>query len=291
MEKLEGKRVLVFGASGTQGGAVARAVAAAGATVLGASRTGARSPAGRPVRMDLNELTDELRAVADGVDGAFVHLPLAFGAPGDAERVGAVMQTLGERVGRVVFSASGPLPDEPVGMPFIDEKVAVTQRVRESGGVVLTATAFLENLSAPWSAPLVLRGELRYPRPAHWRAAWMTNRDVGAAVVGALAGDHAGRTYALAGPEVQPLSQVAAGLGAGLGRPVAFQEISGSDYGALMAPIVGPELAGMIGGFYEQMPPGDNPAFLLDGGPAARALGYTPMPVLRWARTEDWTAR
>ena len=119
----------------------------------------------------------------------------------------------------------------------------------------------------------------------------MTNRDVGAAVVGALAGDHAGRTYALAGPEVQPLSQVAAGLGAGLGRPVAFQEISGSDYGALMAPIVGPELAGMIGGFYEQMPPGDNPAFLLDGGPAARALGYTPMPVLRWARTEDWTAR
>jgi NAD(P)H dehydrogenase (quinone) len=285
---LEGKRVLVFGASGTQGGAVARRLAQAGAIVRGATRHGIHTAAGLPVAFDLMSATPRSE-IPHGLDAAFLHVPLSFGAPGDAVKVIPQVEALERSVARVVFSASGPLPDTPVGVPFVDERLALARAVLSTGkGVVLRATGFLENFSAPWSAPSVVRGELLYPLPGSALGRWITNRDVGAAVVGALLTTEAvGRMFTLAGSELFSMTELAARIGRAIGRDVQFRRITGDAYGRLLAPALGREIGAMVGGVYDAMREG-NPALAADGTDAAHVLGYTQTTVLEWARTETW---
>ncbi|HKY35956.1 MAG TPA: NmrA family NAD(P)-binding protein [Polyangiaceae bacterium] len=286
---LDGRTVLVVGASGTQGGAVARSLAQAGAIVRGASKRGAHTRAGLPVKLDLMSHAAIATEILRGVDAAFLHVPLSFGAPGDTAKVLPLVDELGKSVRRVVFSASGPLPDSPVGAPFVDERLALARAVLATGkGVVLQTTGFLENFSAAWSAPSVVAGELVYPFAPSALGRWVTNRDVGAAVVGALSREEAvGRIFMVAGPELLSMSDVAARIGDGIGRAVQFRRIEGREYGQCLAPFLGQDLGAMIGGFYDAMPNG-NPSFAADGAGAARALGYAQTTVLHWARTETW---
>lgn len=286
---LKGKQVLVFGASGTQGGAVARRLAQVGVVVRGASRHGLATPAGLPVTLDLMSGRPPASELLRGVHAAFLHVPLAFGAVGDAARVFPHVDALARFVERIVFSASGPLADSPVGTPFIDERLALARAVLATGkGVVLQATGFMENFSAPWSAPRVVEGDLVYPLVESAVARWVTNRDVGAAVVGALMADEAvGRSFTVAGPELLSLGDVAVRIGEALGRPVAFRQIGGAEYARLLAPTLGQEIASLIGHVYDAMPQG-NPALAADGATAARVLGYRQTTLLEWARTETW---
>jgi uncharacterized protein YbjT (DUF2867 family) len=287
--RLDGKRVLVFGASGTQGGTVARCLAQAGAIVRGASRHGLRTAAGLPVRLDLMSGPTAASELLRDVHAAFLHVPLTFGAPGDAAKVGPHVESLARFVERIVFSASGPLPDSPVGVPFVDERLALAHAVLATDkGVVLQTTGFLENFSAPWSASRVVAGELVYPLAASAPGRWVTNRDVGEAVVGALLNaDAVGRVFTVAGPELLSMTDLATRIGGAIGRRVQFRHISGKDYGRLLAPTLGQEIGAMIGDVYDSAPNG-NPALSADGTHAARILGYSQTTPLEWARTETW---
>ena len=241
------------------------------------------------MKLDLMSGTPPAPELLRGVHAAFLHVPLTFGAAGDAARVLPHVDALARSVERIIFSASGPLADSPVGTPFVDERLALARAVLASGkGVVLQATGFMENFSAPWSAPRVVAGELVYPLVQSALVRWVTNRDVGAAVVGALVADEAvGRIFTVAGPELLSLGDVAARLGDALGRPVLFRRIEGAEYARLLAPTLGREIATMIGNAYDAMPQG-NPALAADGATASRVLGYRQTTVLEWARTETW---
>jgi uncharacterized protein YbjT (DUF2867 family) len=241
------------------------------------------------VKLDLMSPTPLSPELLRGLHAAFLHVPLTFGGAGDAARVLPHLEVLAKSVRRIIFSASGPLPQSPVGTPFVDERLALANAVLATGkGVVLQTTAFLENFSASWSAPRVVAGELVYPMEASALVRWVTNRDVGAAVVGALLQDEAvGHVFMVAGPELLSLVDVAARVGEALGRPVKFRRIGGEDYGRLLMPALGEQVATMIGALYDAMPFG-NPAFATDGAAAARVLSYPQTTVLHWARTETW---
>lgn len=150
----------------------------------------------------------------------------------------------------------------------------------------------MENFTAPWSAPLVLAGELRYPLPAEAVNAWVTNEDVGACVVGAFehADRAAGRRLRVAGPEALTLPEVAERLGRALDRPVRFEQISGREYGAMMAPYLGEAMASAVGAGYDRMPPDPNPLLTPDTTRTREALDVEFTPLERWARRQDWQA-
>lgn len=195
-----------------------------------------------------------------------------------------------EGVRQIVFSTSQPVPDQPVGVPGLDEKAAVVQHVLATGvGTVLKPTAYMENLSSPWSAPRVARGELAYPLPATTRVAWITNDDVAAFAVAAFREPGAiGASHAIAGPEALGGDQVADQLSRALARPVVYRKVSGQEYAAMLEPHLGPQTARMIGGFYASMPPGEMPAMTPDVGPALAALPVQLTSVEEWARSRSW---
>lgn len=284
------RTVLVFGATGAQGGPVARALAKAGYSVRAATRHPERAPEGtEPVACDLAEPTTILQA-ADGAELAFLHLPMSLGGPQGAQAAVDALQKAGVR--HLVFNTGMALPEEPVGVPRLDDGIRFAAEVLADGATVLVPTGYMENFSAPWSAPRVAAGELLYPLPADAANAWVTNDDVGACTVAAFQRGEAvqGRRFRVAGPEVLTLPDVADRLGQALGRDVAFRQVSGAEYGELLAPVLGPEMGAMIGAGYDRMPPGPNPLLTPDTAETREALGVTFTPLVEWARRQDWSA-
>lgn len=286
---------LVIGGTGVQGGAVARALVDAGHEVRAATRdpASAQVPDGAtPVAVDLRDPAS-IATAAEGVDGAFFHLPMALGGPDGAQVEQAAIAALRDAgVDHLVYNTGFAIPDEPVGQPALDGRVALVGQLVDAGATVLIPTGYMENLAAPWSAPLVLDGELRYPLPPDAVNAWVTNDDVGAATAAALARPEVakGRRYRLAGPEALEMTEVAERLGRALDRTVRYRQVSGAEYGRMLAPHLGEQLGAMVGAGYDRMPPGPNPLLTPDTTAAREELGVAFTPLEDWARRQDWEA-
>lgn len=161
--------IAVHGATGTQGSPVVRHLVAAGHRVRAVARHPRALPPGvEPAPADLLDV-DALTAAYTGVDAVVLQLPLAFDHTAVAQAE-TVLSALGKvEVPRVVFNAGGAPPDKPIGVPFVDARALVRTElstVVASAAVLAPAATYAENLAAPWSAPLVAAGEVRYPLPA-----------------------------------------------------------------------------------------------------------------------------
>ena len=69
----------------------------------------------------------------------------------------------------MVFDAGGPLPAEPVGLPYVDARVALVRALKEGRSTATLlgpAGPYMQNLAAPWSAPLVSDDVIAHPLPA-----------------------------------------------------------------------------------------------------------------------------
>lgn len=290
------RTALVIGSTGSQGRPAALALLAAGWQVRALTRDASRAAdlverGAQAVEADLRD-PEALRSVALGADAAYFHLPMSVAGPQGGQVEQAALAALAEAgVGHLVVNVGMALPDEPIGVPMLDGRVAAVRALLEQGATVLMPTGYMENFAAAWSRPHVRAGELLYPRPADDPVAWVTSEDVGAATVGALAVPDLsrGKRYRLAGPEVLTFTQVAATLGQVLGHPVAFRRITGQEYAGMIAPVLGEELAFGIGAGYDQMPPFPNPLMAPDTTAAREELGVTFTSLADWAARQDWT--
>jgi uncharacterized protein YbjT (DUF2867 family) len=160
--------VLVAGGTGRIGAPVVLRLLARGHTVRALTREPdtAEVPAGaKAIRGDFDD-PDSIVAAMDGVDAVIVS--------GTAHRVGPRGET---RHGRNVADAaaraglahlvyiSGAGADTATGVPILEGKRAVEQRIREAGvpATILAPVYFMENAFNPWNVP-ALR-ELRFPLP------------------------------------------------------------------------------------------------------------------------------
>ena len=113
---------------------------------------------------------------------------------------------------------------------------------------LLQPTFFMQNFATYSGETIRREGALYYPA-GDGRAAWVDVRDIAAVAAEILARPeaHAGRAYALTGPEALSMAEVAAALSAALGRPVRYVDPSEDGYrAALAANGLPPELAGMF---------------------------------------------
>lgn len=207
--------VLVIGATGNVGRHVVSQLLDTGAAV----RALARNPdgAGLPdtaevVRGDLTE-PDSLRPALIGVDTVFLVWPFF-----DTDDAPAVVALLASHARRVVYlSANGG----------VDFHLELERLIRSSGLVwtFLRPGGFATN-TLMWAPQIRADGVVRWPYASATRSL-IDERDIAAVAVVVLADErHHGATYVLTGPQGLTQVEQAHAIGAALGRPVSFEEIS-----------------------------------------------------------------
>lgn len=278
-------RIVVHGATGTQGRPLVDRLVADGHTVVAVSRTG--HPVGGATEHAGADLADaaSLEAAYRDADAVVVQLPLVFSELA-VQQVDAVIDALGRAaVPRVVFNAGGPVLPHPIGVPYADARSHLAQRLGDvvaHAGVVSPAGGYMENLSAPGLAGRIGRGELAYPLPAQVPMPWLALADLANVVADALVAPTPLGFKVLAGPQALTGDEAAAVISAAVGRPVAWVTIAPEEFEVMLTPQIGADAAAGIAGFYrsaaEGAPPPPDPATVIT----------TSTTLAEWASTVAW---
>ncbi|GIG90430.1 SDR family oxidoreductase [Plantactinospora endophytica] len=293
MTDAERNQYLVLGATGGQGGAVARALADRGRPVRGFARRAVAEPPVPLVTGDLGD-PDAVRRAFDGVTHVAVTLPLVY----DPKRVTEFARTIAEAartagVRRLVYNTNTSLPAVTTGYAAFETRRAAEEILRDSGVplVVLRPPVYLENLFNPGvGGALMDQGVLAYPLPEDRPVAWLTHDDLGAAMVAALdRPELAGSTVDVGGPEVVTGPELASIFARTLGREVRYVRLDVELFEQGLGQALGAEAAAGVSGIYRfaGTDAGRN-LFDLDPTVLSGTFGAAPTPIARWVEAQPW---
>ncbi len=227
------RSVLVTGATGQVGGAVATALLDAGHTVRALVRDAgaekAQALAARGMELAQGDLghVEQISAAARGVDSVFVLTTPWTGVEAEVEHgINAVDGAVAAGVGHVVFSSVGSA-DQTTGIPHFDSKARIEEHLKGSG-VPWTITGpvfFYENFFFPWNLADLERGKIRLALPADRPLQMVALRDIGRMNALALGerGRFLGLRIDLASDELTG-RQIADVFTSVRGTPIAFEE-------------------------------------------------------------------
>jgi uncharacterized protein YbjT (DUF2867 family) len=230
------KTILVAGATGQQGGAVARNLVKRGHRVLGLTRDRSKFPqvASLGAEAVLGDLTDRasLRPLLRNVDGFFI-VTTPFGPDFSVDPEKEVLQgttaidaSKAAGVAHVVLSSVASA-DEGTGIPHFESKAEVEGHLKGTGlpYTITRPVAFMDNYVSPWMAASLERGLLEQPVPAAVHTQLVAVKDIGE-IVGRAFDDPkkaSGKTADLAGEEIA-FGDIARALSKKLGRPIRYVE-------------------------------------------------------------------
>jgi uncharacterized protein YbjT (DUF2867 family) len=212
--------VLVFGATGKQGGAVATALNARGWTVRALVRNldsdASRALASGGIHLFPGDFSDvaSIRTAMAGVQGAFSVQPSSGSAgsgvtDADEVRFGKTVADLAAERGvrHLVYSSAAIITKGPTGMPHLDCKIEIEEHIRSLNiaSTIVRPGTFMDLLTLPGMGlnQGTLSFFLRPDQPAQFIAA----EDIGK-IVATVFGDvgrFAGRTIDIAGDELTGL--------------------------------------------------------------------------------------
>ena len=228
--------ILITGATGQQGGAVARELLAKGAKVRAMTRHPESPKAlelkrlgAEIVQGDLDDPASVERAL-NGVWGAFaVQNTWEAGVERDEEQ-GKRFAQLAKKAGVHHFVyASVQSADKKTAIPHFDNKSRVEDVVRSlkfPSYVIVRPVFFMENLASPWFLPGIQEGTLAVGLPADTKLQMISVQDIGKYGAQAFL-RHAelnGREIDIAGDEMT-MPEVAKALGQVMGREVRFVQV------------------------------------------------------------------
>lgn len=279
-------RVLVYGATGAQGGPVVRRLREQGADVRALTRDPAHAVPLEPLGVevatgDLGDLASLERASV-GADAAFLHLPVS----GDPARrpeylANALRAAHTAAVGLVVFStSSGAYTDGPSGVGMFEGQRAVLAALASPPVpvVVLRPTVYLDSLASVAGA-VHGAGVLPWAYPAGEPVNWVSLEDHGAAAAAVVARpDLAGRVLEVAGPGAVTGSELAGQVSTALGRGVAYVEQTPEQLQEQLLNLVGPDVAREVAAVYRwHWEHGTGPVATRTS-PALLDAGFRPTP-------------
>ncbi len=278
--------ILVYGASGVQGGAVARLLVKQGKTVRTITRQekSAAELREQGIEASIGDLGDAefLASVNTGVDKVFINMPIEF----DSAKLTAYFmnsieaaKTGGAKL--IVINTNGFLPTEPVSAENLELKRRMIESAQASGipCIVVKPTLYLENLLIPG---LVSNGVFAYPVPADKPIAWVSSEDAAQYHVHAL--NHpelAGQTLIAAGAEGLTGNQMAERFSELMGETVNFHSLAFDDFQGALTPVLGETQAAGVADFYRWI--GAN-IDTLSQAQRSEVSGLHLMPVLEWLK-------
>lgn len=279
----ETKAILVTGATGQQGGAVARALLARGQQVRVMTRTPEKAAALAKAGADVvqGDLTNQaiLQMALRGVYGVFaMSTPFEEGMEAEV-RQGIMLANAAKQAGisHYVYTSVASA-SRNTGIPHFDSKWKVEQHIRELGlpATILRPVWFMENFTT--LAKPSAEGLLRLPLKPARKLAMVALKDIGAFGAAAFLRpkDFLGQAIDIAGDELT-MPDIAALLSNAMGRPVRFQEFPMDQAEAAM----GHDLAMMFRWFNEVGHTVDMPRLTQQFG----------IPLTRfadWMMTKDW---
>ena len=228
--------ILVTGATGQQGGAVARELLAKGHKVRALTRK-PESPAAKELKTlgaeivagDLDDAASLERALA-GVWGVYAVQNTWEAGVEREEEQGKRIAEVAKRAGvqHFVYASVGSAHKE-TGIPHFENKSRVEAVVRDLGFpsfVILRPVFFMENLTSPWFLPAIEQGQLAVGMDPKTPLQMIAVRDIGR--YGAWALEHPetlnGRAIDIAGDR-KTMPETAAILGRALNRSVTHVRV------------------------------------------------------------------
>ncbi len=281
--KTQSKVILVTGATGQQGGAVATALLTKGQKIRVMSRTPEKAAAlakagAEVVKGNLTNASD-LQAALRGVHGVFA-MSTPFEAGMDQEvRQGIMMADAAKQAGIVhyVYTSVGSA-HRNTGIPHFETKWKVEQHIRQIGlpATVLRPVWFMENFTT-FSKPSA-DGILMMPMRADKKLAMVALRDIGEFGAAAFMrpNDFLGQAIDLAGDELT-MQEVAAQLSKVTGRSIQFQALPLEQAEAAL----GHDLATMFRWFNEV-------GYQINVAALKQTFGIPLTTFAEWIKTVDW---
>ncbi|MFW8585303.1 NmrA/HSCARG family protein [Rhizobium beringeri] len=229
------RSVLVTGATGQQGGAVARALMTRGHRVKAITRRpesdGAKRLTAAGAQVVAGDLDDaaSVAAAAEGVDAMFL-MGNSYEAGTDAETrqgIAAADAAKAAGIGHLIYSSVADA-DKTTGIPHFDSKYLVEKHIAGLGipYTISAPVAFMENTVAPWAIDGLRQGVYAAALPPARVLQQVTIDDIGA-FVATLAERREqvfGKRFDIAGDELSG-EQQAKILSEVLGRPITYREL------------------------------------------------------------------
>jgi uncharacterized protein YbjT (DUF2867 family) len=227
--------VLVTGATGQQGGAVAYALLSKGHRVKALTRKPDSDAARRlasagaeVVAGDLGDATSVLKAAND-VDTMFLMGNSYEAGVEEETRQGILAADAAKAagVGHLIYSSVADA-DKKTGIPHFESKYLVEKHVAGLGipYTISAPVAFMENIVAPWSLGALRQGTHAFAMPPKRNLQLVALADIGAFVAALVERREQvfGKRFDFAGDELSGEEQVKI-LSQAIGRPINYQEI------------------------------------------------------------------
>ena len=229
------RNVLVIGATGQQGGAVARALLSRGHRVKALTRKpdsdAARRLAAAGVDVEVGDLGDVAAVVkaANGIDTMFL-MGNSYEAGIEAETRQGIMAADAAKsagVGHLIYSSVADA-NKKTGIPHFDSKYLVEQHIAGLGipYTISAPVAFMENAVMPMSIAGLRQGVHAFPMPPQRVLQLVAVADIGmfVAVLAERRERVFGKRFDFAGDELSGEEQAKV-LSQAIGRPFNYQEI------------------------------------------------------------------
>jgi uncharacterized protein YbjT (DUF2867 family) len=228
------RSVLITGATGQQGGAVARALLSAGHRVRALTRKpdsdAARRLAAAGAEIAAGDLGDAaaIGNAARGVDTMYLMGAFEAGTVEETRQgILAADAAKAAGVGHLIYSSVADA-DKKTGIPHFDSKYLVEKHVTGLGlpYTISAPVAFMENTAAPWAINGLRQGIHAAAMPAKRVLQMIALADIGAFVAALVEQREKmfGKRFDIAGDELSGEEQAKI-LSQAIGRPIAYQEL------------------------------------------------------------------
>jgi uncharacterized protein YbjT (DUF2867 family) len=279
--------ILVTGATGQQGGAVARELLARGCTIKAMTRKPqgerARALAGLGATVVEGDLEDSasLRRALDGAWGVFaVQNTWEAGVEGEEQQGKRIAETAKQAgVRHFVYSSVGSA-HRRTGIPHFENKWRVEETLRGlsfPSHVIIRPVFFMENFLSPWFKPAIDQGTLSVGVRPETRLQMIAVEDIGK--YGALAFEEHEtlnrREIDIAGDE-RTMPETAETISKAAGRTIVFEQVPIENVRAFSA-----DFALMLEWF-------DRVGYNADLSGNAGQFGIRPTPLAEWAARANW---
>ncbi|MDC4205016.1 MAG: NmrA/HSCARG family protein [Candidatus Manganitrophus sp.] len=225
--------ILVTGATGQQGGIVARYLLQQGERVRALTRHPAKADALKKLgaEVSVGDLTDKasLQPALRGVQRVFL-VTTPFEAGLEAEvRQGIEMVDAAQAAGvaHLVFSSVGSA-NKNTGIPHFETKGRVERHLRESGlpATILRPVFFMENFTAPWMIPAIQQRKVVLPLAPDRMLQMIALDDLGAFAAAAFLRpkEFLGQEIDLAG-DALTMPEALGLLGKEIGAPIQYEQL------------------------------------------------------------------